>query len=248
MEGGNYGRLKEQTPKRKSETYSYPVGTRLNRLVPKVTALLIVCLWTGCWCKEDEYGERLDLIVPVTSTPNATTFRVGDTLYWHADFSKEVEVRGHTRPIRLDDFDFSSSFALAEIGSPDTVDFNRRIVLVPMVGQVGEIFSDQNQYPVRFRETEDAYQLSFGVILLEEGFYTAGLQSFSLPRDFRPHPAAFKCGGQLRGDITINFQNSATERPVFDTLYLQSPNPDIQRLADFERYRDYGGITFRVVP
>ena len=223
------------------------MGTRLNRWVPKVTALLIVCVWTGCWCKEDEYGERLDLIVPVMSTPNATTFRVGDTLYWHADFSKEVEVRGHTRPIRLDGFDFFSSFTLAEIGSPDTVDFNRRIALVPMIGQIGEIFSDQNQYPVRFRETNDAYQLSFGVILLKEGFYTAGLQSLALPRDF-DHPAAYACGNQRRGDISINFQNSATERPVFDSLYLSTPNPDLLELVDFERYRDYGGITFRVVP
>ena len=223
------------------------MGTEFNRLILKLTALLVICVYTSCGCKEDEYGERLDLIVPVTSTPNATTFQVGDTLYWHADFSKEVEVRGHTRPIRLDDFDFFSSFTLAEIGSPDTVDFNRRITLVPIVGEIGEIFSDQNQYPVRFRETEDAYQLSFGVILLEEGFYTAGLESFSLPRDF-DHPAAYACGNQRRGDITINFQNSSTERPVFDTLYLQSPHPDIQRLAEFERYRDYGGITFRVVP
>jgi hypothetical protein len=202
----------------------------------------------GCVCRDDQYGERLDLIVPVESTPNQTTFRVGDTLFWHADFSKEVEVRGHTQPILLEDFPFFSSFALSEIGSEEVTDFNRQIALVEVVGEIDAIFSDQNQYPVRFQETDDAYRLRFGVVLLEEGFYTAGLNSFSLPRDFRNHPAAYSCGNQLRGDITISFQNSSTDRQVFDTLYLSSPNTIIQELADFENYRDYGGITFRVLP
>jgi hypothetical protein len=169
-------------------------------------------------------------------------------LFWYADFSKEVEVRGHTQPILLEDFPFFSSFTLSEIGSDSLVDFNRQIELVEEVGEIGAIFSDQNQYPVRFQETDDAYRLHFGVVLLEEGFYTAGLESFSLPRDFKPHPAAYRCGSQLRGDITISFQNSATDRQVFDTLYLSTPNADLQELVDFERYRDYGGITFRVLP
>lgn len=219
----------------------------INRLFSLPIVLTVVCTLTGCVCRDDVYSERLDLIIPIQSTPNVTTFQVGDTLYWEANFSKEVEVRGHDQPISLTGFDFFSSFVISEIGSEELVDFNRRITIAQDVGDVGMITSDQNTYPVRFREGDDAYRLSFGVVLLEEGLYTAGLQSFALPEDFN-HSAAFSCGNRRRSDITINFQNSSTDQQVYDSLYLSSPNPTIQRLAEFSRYRDYGGITFRVVP
>ena len=218
-----------------------------NDLIVSLLLGLVVSTLISCSCKEDLYGENLDLIVPIQSNPNSTTFQIGDTIYWEADFSKEVEVKGHSQPIFLEGFDFFSTFTISEISSEEQVDFNRQITVVQGVGEIGVVNSTQNSYPVRFRETDDAYQLSFGVVLLEEGLYTAGLESYALPRDFN-HPAAYSCGNRRRGDITIRFQNTSTDRQVFDTLYLSTPNPDLQELVDFERYRDYGGITFRVVP
>lgn len=217
-----------------------------------IILVIAICSAIGCsgcgGCEEDEFGDRLELQVPIRSYPDVIQFDVGDTLFWEADFSKDVAVLNHESSIYLEDFTFFSVFAIAEISSEDTIDFNRRVELVPLVGQIESYEVTQDVYPFKFREEEDRYRLSFGVVLEEPGFYTAGFSLIALPEDF-DHPAAFECEDRFRRTfIEIHYLNESTSKNVYEDLYLSSPNQDIQRLATFERYRQTGSITFRVVP
>jgi hypothetical protein len=153
-----------------------------------------------------------------------------------------------TAAILLENFDFFTAFGLSEISSADTADFGRSIGLVPIVGDIVSGGFTQNFYPLQFIETDDSYQFHFGIILLEPGLYTAGFQVFVTQFERSDHPATFECNNDPRTTVNVFYQNESTDRAVYDTLYLSSPSLDIQRLGTFERYRDYGGITFRVKP
>jgi hypothetical protein len=210
--------------------------------------LCIVLTVQGCSCKEDRYGDHLGLEVPVRSYPASTQFQVGDTLFWEGDFSKFVDVRGHQEPILLENFNFFTGFDLSEISSVDTIDFNKEIRLVPIVGDIVLGDFTQNLYPIQFLETEDSYRFHFGIVLLEPGLYTANFFVFVTQFERSDHPATFECNNDPRTTVNVFYQNESTKREVYDSLYLSSPNPDIQRLTTFERYRDLGSVTFRVLP
>jgi hypothetical protein len=79
-----------------SSCYSGPMNTNNILVVGVICTVLVV---QGCRCQENQYGNNLNLEVPVRSYPASTQFQVGDTLFWEGDFSKFVDVRGHQEPI-----------------------------------------------------------------------------------------------------------------------------------------------------
>jgi hypothetical protein len=186
--------------------------------------------------------------VPIRSYPSTVEFNVGDTLFWEAEFSKQIPVRNNPNPILLEDFSFYTAFEISEISSPDTVDFNREIDLVSIVGEVVRGDFTQELYPLFFDETVDRYRIHFGIVLKEPGLYGAGLYVFSQSLAESNHPVVYTCGNNLRSSTTIFYRNPSTNRAAYDSLYLSSLNSDITELSTFEQFANYGGITFRVIP
>lgn len=125
--------------------------------------LLVVALphlFQSCGeCKPDKYGEVLELVVPITTSPSKDTFAIGDTLTIEADFGKDVEVYNTSYTIYLDSFRFYTDFGISEIS--DTFEnYNVSIDTLVEIGKVGYVpLQDAIAYPVRYVEDDEGYKL-----------------------------------------------------------------------------------------
>lgn len=80
-----------------------------------ILVLLFPIYFQSCEeCKSDEYGEILELDIPITTFPAKDTFLFGDTLAIQANFNKEVELYNKAGTIRLDSFKFFALFGVSE--------------------------------------------------------------------------------------------------------------------------------------
>ena len=202
----------------------------------------------GCSC-EDEFGEFLDILIPIESSPAQTTFTVGDTISYRAGFSTDAMVDNSSSTISIAGFDLFTAFGIQEISSPDTVDFGRPVQIIQRIGEVGQFGGAQPLYPLRFEERDDSIMIDFGVVVLEPGLYSTGFNFLIAEPEDIDHPLARQCGdGPRRNLVKLFYINPSTDRAAYDSLYLSSLNPDIQRLGTWDRYRLTGSTTFRVLP
>ena len=213
----------------------------------RLLGAIVIGTTIACECEPDEFGDELVLVVPITASLSDTVIAVGDTVFWQADFSKEVTVRGSTLPVKLENYPFFTSFDLIELSDAEVLDFNRPVDVLELVGEVVTISQDQTVYLLKFRETDDRYAIAFGIIFKEPGLYSAGFSNVLQSEDI-DHPVAYKCNDSRRTSLYNEYSNPATSRQVYEALYLSSPNRILQELTTYERYTATGSISFRVIP
>ena len=129
--------------------------------------IIIVQILQSCGeCKPDKYGEFLQLVVPVTTSPAKDTFSLGDTLTIEANFSKEIEVYNTSHTIKLDSFVFFTDFGISEIsGTHENYAVN--IDTIVEIGKVGFVPLHDNvvAYPLKYQEDDDGYKMKFKIVL-----------------------------------------------------------------------------------
>ncbi|WP_425420642.1 hypothetical protein [Phaeodactylibacter xiamenensis] len=217
--------------------------TSLGRFFSLVGATLFLA---SCGCRQDSFGEQLELVIPIEVKPEQDSFRLGDTLWISADFSKNVEVRGQEKKIYLENFNFFASLVVSEIS--DTVE--RYIPNPTFVVRKGELevlpLQTAISYPMYFVETETAYQFEAGIVLKVPGLFHLGISSSESVLERYEHPAMYACKNDRRSQVQIYYQNSVTNEERYERLFLQTEVDYLLELVDFQRYSDYGGFTFIV--
>ncbi|HEY3386071.1 MAG TPA: hypothetical protein VGK46_06155, partial [Saprospiraceae bacterium] len=82
--------------------------------------LSAVYLFFSCGkCEEDQYGENLVLIVPMTTIPSEDSLSFGDTLWIDVHIDKEVSIVNSDKTIRLDSFNFFTELFISEISGTE---------------------------------------------------------------------------------------------------------------------------------
>lgn len=119
--------------------------------------------WQDCAdeCDElDEFGDQLYLEVPVTVYPDIDTFKVGDTIYIDARFTKDINIFNSDHSIYLAGFDFLLEVAISEV-----VDSQELAVYdIKLFEEIGEIdtflLHGITTFPIKFMETDSTSVVS----------------------------------------------------------------------------------------
>lgn len=211
--------------------------------------LLATQLFQSCGeCKPDRYGEFLQLVMPVTTSPAKDTFAIGDTLTIEANFVKDIEIYNTTNTIKLDSFKFFTQFGVADI--TDTFEnFNVLIDTIVEVGQVGYLpLQGAIAYPINFLEDEGGYHLKFKVILKSKGMFWLFFSSaeFFYEEPNYDHPALYTCDNNRRDRVIVFFKNSNTTLKAYQDIFLKTKVDYLLQSWDFERYSNLGSISIIV--
>ncbi|MEQ8706326.1 MAG: hypothetical protein RIC19_20510 [Phaeodactylibacter sp.] len=216
------------------------------RMIAFCGLLGLILFVSACGCKEDEFGERMTLQVPVQTGPSKDTFQLGDTIWVEANFGKQVAVKDAASDIYLEDFDFFPQLSLSEI-SDTTEFFEAEVDFIEQIGQIETLpLATALVYPMQFLETDSAYQLRIGVVLKTEGLFC--LTVYSSPWSFEGlnHPALFACGNNFRNYVNVHYLNSSTTKEQYEQLFLSTRVDYLFELISFEEYSSVAGHTFVV--
>lgn len=202
-------------------------------------------LLQGCGeCKPDKYGELLELVVPITTSPAKDTFMLGDTLTIEANFDKEIEVYNTSYTIKLDSFIFYTDFGISEIS--DTFEnYAVNIDTLVEIGNVGYIpLQGAVAYPVKYVEDSEGYKVKFKIVLNSKGmfwvFFSSGF--FYYEPQFYDHPALYTCENNRRDQVVVYFKNISTTFEAYDHLFLKTNVDYLLHSCDFERYTNLGSV------
>lgn len=210
-------------------------------------SIILFLILYACDCSDiDEFGRRVTVEIPIRSFPVQTIFSVGDTIWWEADFSDQVQVEGVERRMNLKNFKFFPDFVFHHVPlDPELVD--SAIDIISETGNVTLISSDEVlYYGMNLVETAERYKLKFATILRKPGIFTAAVNTI-IDFDEVDHPALYMCGKTRRDDFSIRYTNSSTNLNTYDSLFIPNlSNPDIINGFTFERYAQVGSITFVV--
>jgi hypothetical protein len=218
----------------------------------KYACILIVSiqLFQGCGeCKPDKYGEFLQLVVPVTTSPAKDTFSLGDTLTIEANFSKEIEVYNTDYTIYLDSFKFFTDFGISEI-SGTYENYAVNIDTIVEIGQVGFVPLHDNviAYPLKYQEDDEGYQLKFKIVLNAKGmfwvFFSCGL--FYYEPGAYDHPALYACDKNRRDQVIVYFKNNSTSLETYESMFLKTKVDYLLQSCDYETYSNLGSISIIV--
>lgn len=215
-----------------------------------ITILFLAHLCQSCWeCKPDKYGEILELVVPITTSPAKDTFNFGDTLTIEADFDKDIEIYNTAYTIRLDSFNFFGLFGISEIS--DTIEnYLINIDTIVAVGKVGylPLYDNVIAYPVEFHEDETGYHLAFKIVLNTKGRFWVNLSSssFLYEKGYYEHPALYACEKNRRDRVQVYFINTSTKEEAFQDIFLKTQVEYLHRLVDYEDFQKAGSISFIV--
>lgn len=214
----------------------------------KTTLLIlpIFFLYACNECEEDQYGEHLELAIPMRTYPDQDTFQVGDTLWIEVIADKYVQVYNTNEVIRLDTFDFFLDFFISEI-SDTTENYNTDIDSVVLIGTMERLpLITAVVYPIQFEEDDLYYQFKAGIILKETGLFWLGLSTASFLFEYADHPALFTCEHDRRDRVDIYYHNSSTHKEVFDDLFLSTGVDYLIELVSYDEYRNVGSVTIVV--
>ena len=197
-------------------------------------------------CEGDEYGDELELIVPIETTPLSETIRVGDTLWITANFDKEVMLKDRPLSIRLDNFNFFSEIGVSEI-TDTTENFSVDIETIEDVGQISFLpLQTALTYPVFYEEREDAYHFRGGIVFNQEGLFFVRLNTQPLLYESYEHPAMYQCEDKRRRSVRVCYANTSTNVENYENIFLQTNVDYLLELMDYERYASIGSFTLRV--
>ncbi len=205
--------------------------------------LTIVLLLQSCGeCKPDKYGEILELVVPITTSPAKDTFATGDTILIEAHFGKLIEVYNTIHTFELDSFDFFTDFLVLEIS--DTVEnYYSEIVTIVEVGQVGYLpLQGALTYPLTYFEDEDGYHIVFKIVLKSPGMFWVAFStsSFLYDKPFYDHPALYVCDQNRRDRVEVYYENSSSTLNAYNEIFLKTKVDHLKKNIDFESYSKVG--------
>jgi hypothetical protein len=201
--------------------------------------LSTVYLFFSCGkCEEDPYGEKLVLIVPMTTIPLKDSLALGDTLWIDVHIDKEVSIVNSDKTIRLDSFNFFTELFISEISGTeedyytpiDTVVVKGKLHYLPLVTAL--------TYPVLYEENSDYYAFNVGIVPKERGLYWIGFSSHIKVLDQYDHPAMYLCEGNRRDDVRIQYSNSSSNQENFESIFKKTKVSYLQNVE----YDDFAGV------
>lgn len=200
-------------------------------------------------CKPDKYGEILELVVPINTSPAKDTFQIGDTLSIEANFDKDIEIYNTSNTIKLDSFTFFGLFGISEIS--DTVEnYLINIDTIVEVGQVGylPLHDDVIAYPIEFFEDDTGYHLAFKIALNTRGMFWISMVSanFFYEKSNYDHPALYICDNIRRDRIEVYYQNASTSIEAYNEIFLKTKVDYLLQVLNFDNYQKGGGISIIV--
>jgi hypothetical protein len=217
----------------------------------RIYVILGVAIWAivsigSCGEKNcDSYGRRMTLQVPISTSPR-DTFILGDTLWLEASFDKNVDVLNHDQDIYLEEFDFFTTFAIAEIS--DTVE--RFIDLQHIIEVVGHAYPLQLAtafaYSIEYVEDDSGYHVIIGFVLEKEGLYKLSASTNSILYESYNHQAVFECDNVRRAAVRVIYSNSSTSEENYTNLFRQTNVDYLLEIVDYERFATFGGHAFVV--
>ncbi len=212
--------------------------------------LLITQFFQSCdECKPDKYGEILELVVPITTSPSKDTFAIGDTISFKANFTKEIQIYNTNNTIRLDSFDFFGLFGISEI-SDSFERFNINIDTIVTVGQLGylPLYDNAVAYPVTFLENDSGYHLEFKIVLNSSGIFWIRISaaSFFYDKSNYDHPALYVCDNNRRDRIDVYYENASTSFNAYNNIFLKTKVDYLLQVLDYENFQKGGGISIFV--
>lgn len=189
-------------------------------------------------CEDDQYGESLVLIVPMTTIPLNDSMSLGDTLWIDVHIDKEVSIVNSSKTIRLDSFNFFTELFISEISGIEE-DYYSPIDTVVVKGKLHYLpLATALVYPVLYEENSDFYAFNVGIILKERGLYWIGFSSHIKVLDQYNHPAMYICEGNRRDDVRIQYINSSTSEENFESIFKQTQVSYLQNVE----YNDFAGV------
>lgn len=199
-------------------------------------------------CEKDEFGNRLELIVPINTWPNKDTFNIGDTLWVETMFDKNIQVKNSNSRIKLDSFNFFSELIISEVS--DTFEnYNVNIDTVLKIGGVDYLpLATLSVYSITFYEDKNTYSFLAGLSFHDPGLYLISFNTdsglFEYPN--YDHPALYTCENKRRDQVIIRYLNKSTSLENYTTHFKKSKVEYLLQLVDFEEYKDQGAITIIV--
>ncbi|MBC6996689.1 hypothetical protein QWY85_02170 [Neolewinella lacunae] len=205
-------------------------------------AALFLTTLASCACEEDEFGDVLEMEIPVDIGRRENIYQVGDTLWVVADFPKFVKVVGNQNDIELVDHKFFSSLYISLISESQLRTYTTSQVIV----ERGSVEINQlGGYDYLFEETEFGYAVRFGIVLVAPGDYSTTSISGEEQGTYR-HPTYYSCKNNLRKNVFINRINRFSTMDNFnDFLAWDQVAGDF--VQTYEGYLLGGKFTFRVV-
>jgi hypothetical protein len=217
-----------------------------SRIFAFCELLGLILFVSACGCKEDEFGDWLELEVPISTLSKKDTLHPGDTLWINADFDKAVQVRSNYSPIVLNGFNFFTKLNISEVS--DT--FERYDVDVSLFTEIGSIevlpLATATAYPINYVEYRDGYRFRGGIVFEETGLFFVGFSTQSQLYDNYDHPAVYECGKNRRSEIHVHYPNRSSTRKNYEELFLKTNVGYMLELYDYQRYLDLGGHTILV--
>ena len=212
-------------------------------LCPLLVALVLL-LGANCACEEDEFGEVLHMEIPVDVGAERNLYRLGDTLWVTADFSKEVEVVGHNNRIDLVNYKFFSSFYISEISEPRLSFYTTSEVAI----ERGSIEINQlGGYDYVFENTGSRYLIDFGVVLNQPGVFVASSSTDGDAQSGLDQSVHYTCGDNRRTNVFIDRINRFSTQENFEDHEEWNQVMIENFMQTFEGYQSVGAFTFRVM-
>ncbi len=226
----------------------------INNLCPMASKTLVMLVFVSllawsCNCEEDSYGEVLDLVIPITTYPDKDTFHIGDTIWIEAQFNKDIRILNSTKTIRLEAFTFFTDLGIAEI-SGETENYQVDIDTITEIGAIDYLpLHGALAYPLTFIEEEHYYVFKGAVVLKSKGlfylFFSTNGRFYEVP--FYDHPKLYVCKNDRRDRVNVHYDNPSTSQANYEELFRQTQVDYLLDLYDYERYKNLGTISFKVL-
>jgi hypothetical protein len=208
--------------------------------------LSAVYLFFSCGkCEEDQYGENLVLIVPMTTNPSEDSLSLGDTLWIDVHIDKEVSIVNSDKTIRLDSFNFFTELFISEISGTEE-DYYTPIDTFVVKGKLHYLpLPTALVYPVFYEENSDHYAFKAGIVPKKKGLYWIGFSSHILVLEEYDHPAMYLCEGNRRDDVRIHYSNSSTNQENFESIFKRNKVSYLQD-EEYDEYANVGSVALVV--
>ncbi len=211
-----------------------------------ILVLLFPIYFQSCdECKPDKYGEVLELVVPITTSPSKDTFAIGDTLTIESYFDKDIEIYNASYTIKLDSFTFFGLFGISEV--TDTIEnYDFSMDTIVEIGQVDylPLYGNVIAYPINYFEDQTGYHLAFKVVLKARGMFWVRMVSanFFYEESNYDHPALYICESNRRDRVELYFQNPNTSIENYNKVFRKTKVKYLLESVDFDSFQKGGGI------
>ena len=209
--------------------------------------VLFACLiFTGC-CQEDTFGDHVNWIVPVRTSPIQDTMLVGDTISIHINIAKDVQVDGSGETMYLENFNFFSEFTFNEISDTPQVAYPD-LQIMEDIGSLSVLqLNTALVYPITFEESEFKYEARFRVIVPSKGLFSLGFNTDPGLFESYDHAATYSCGKNKRTKMQVYYRNDASSQANYQDVFRKTKLWYLLELVDFENYRNGGTYAFYAI-